>query len=149
MAATFNGLTASRGPGEIRQMRVNTNSLKEGAVVIFDTAQIKGSAKAPTAAGNIPIAGVLVDVLTSDGTVSGSSYNVQYTGKCFVLLGNGEAVNAGDRLIINDTDGSVKAIGTTDSCGVLGTALQTLTAGAANEMIEVELGIYFSGDTVP
>ncbi len=149
MVVTPFGLTAGRTPGTILPYIVNSAGLKEGAVVIFDSSAIKGAVKAPTASGNVGIAGVLVDVIESGGTTSGSTYNVQSTGIVPVLLGNGEAVTVGGKLQINDTDGSVKALGSTDSCDILGTTLQTLTAGSANDMIMVELRIQFTGDTVP
>ncbi len=149
MDVTPFGLAAARTRGKVEQVVINTSGLKEGAVVIWDSSVIKRNCKAPTASGNTGIAGVIVDVLDSSGTVSGSSYNIQRTGKCPVLLGNGEAVTVGGKLQINDTDGSVKALGSTDSCDILGVALQTLTAGSANDMIEVELQIQFTGDTVP
>ncbi len=147
--STFYGLTAARTPGEIHARKVNTNSLKEGAIVIWDTSAAGNSVKAPTGAAGTGIAGVIVDVLDSAGTVSGSMYNVQSTGICPVLLGNGELVTVGDKVIVNDTDGSCKGLGTTDSCDILGTTLQTLTAGTNNDLVMVELRIQFTGDTAP
>jgi hypothetical protein len=149
MAATFQGLSAYRTPGEIRQVIVNTSGLKEGAIVIWDSSAAGGSTKAPTGAGNTGIAGVLIDVLPSAGTTSGGLYNIQRSGVCPVLLDAGQSVTVGGKVIISDTDGSCKALGTTDSCDILGVALQTLTAGSANDLINVELQIQFSGDTVP
>lgn len=146
---TFIGLTAARTDGKTKMVRVNTTGLKEGAIVIHDSAQAGDSVKAPTGAGNTGIAGVLIDVLESAGTTSGSYYRIQQTGTCAVLLDAGQAVTVGGKVIISDTDGSCKALGTTDSCDILGVALQTLTAGSANDPIMVDLQIQFTGDTVP
>lgn len=145
------GLAAARtaNPDDIRYVLCATSSLQRGAVVIWDSSAIKNKVKAPTGAGDTGVAGVIVDELPSTGTSAGSYYNIQIRGKCPVLLDAGQAVTVGGKVIISDTDGSVKAIGTTDSCDIVGRALQTLTAGSNNDLIEVELGIAFSGDTVP
>lgn len=145
------GLSAARtaNPDDIRNVLVATTGLKRGAVVIWDSSAIKNKVKAPTGAGNTGVAGVIIDELPSAGTTSGNYYNIQIRGKCPVLLDAGQAVTVGNKVIVSDTDGSVKAISTTDQCDVVGVALQTLTAGSANDPIEVELGIYYVGDNVP
>lgn len=147
--STFYGLAASRSPGQIESVRINTTGLKQYAVVIWDSAQAGKSCKAPTAAGNTGVAGVIIDELDSSGTVSGSYYNIQKTGKCPVLLDAGQAVTVGGYLQVSDTDGSVKALGTTDQCDVVGKSCQTLTAGSANNPIMVDLNIFYVGDNVP
>lgn len=150
MTTTVYGLAAARTPGEIIPVRVNTSSLKEGAVVIWDSAQAKNSVKAPTGAGCTGVAGVLVDVLDSAGTVSGQMYNIQRTGTCGVLLKTSEGVTVGGYLQVADTDGSVKALGSTDSCDVVGKTRQTLTASASGaDKIEVDLNIFYVGDNTP
>lgn len=148
MSTTY-GLAASRTGGEIIPVRVNTAGLVEGAIVMWDSAQAKGSVKAPTGAGVVGLAGVLVGQIESGGTASGSEYQMQISGICPVLLDAGQTVTVGNKVIASDTDGSGKALGTTDQCDVLGTALQTLTAGSANDLIMVQLGIAYVGDNVP
>jgi len=149
MPTTFIGLSSTRFGGDTKQYQVNTASLKEGAVVIHDSSVAGQKVKAPTGAGNTGIAGVITNAQSASGTAVGDSVDVQYTGIANVLLKATEAVTVGGKVIIADTDGSVKALGTTDSCDILGVSLITKTAGAANEMIPVRLQIQFSGDTVP
>lgn len=143
------GLSAARTSGKINAYIVNTAGLVEGSIVIADSSAIKGAVKAPTGTGNTGIVGVLVDVLPSGGTVSGSQYNVQSTGIVPVRLTAGQAVTVGGMVITSGTDGSCRALGTTDSCDVLGQTKQTLTAGSNNDLIMVELRIAFVGDNVP
>ena len=146
----FIGLSSTRIGGETKQFSCNTAGLKEGAIVVHDTTAGKNNfVKAPGAAAATGIAGVIVNAQASGGTAVGDSVDVQYTGVANVLLDGTQAVTVGDKVIVSDTDGSCKGLGTTDSCDILGVTLITRTAGAANELIPVRLQIQFTGDTVP
>lgn len=147
--STFIGLSAARRDGEVTKYTCGTAGLKEGAVVIFDSSN-PGQVIAPGGAGATKVAGVIIDVLgTTGSTAVGDYVNVQRTGICNVLLDATVSCTYGDKLQVADTDGSVKPNTATDSCDIVGVALQTLTAGAANGMISVQLGIHFIGDFAP
>lgn len=147
--STIIGIASTRYAGNTRQFVINTAGLKEGAIVIHDSSAAGGKVKAPTGAGNSGIAGVIVNQQPAAGTAVGDSVDVQYDGVANVLLGTTLTVTDGGYVIINTTDGSCKALGSTDSCDVLGKTLLTRTAGAANELIPVQLGIFYVGDNVP
>jgi predicted RecA/RadA family phage recombinase len=149
MATDFIGLSAASKGVKTRTMKCATAGLKEGAVVIHDSSADGNKVKAPTAAANTGIAGVIWGQQPSSGTSAGDDVEVAYEGIVPVQLDATEAVTVGGKVIISDTDGSVKALGTTDSCDILGVTEITKTAGAANELIPVRIQIQFVGDNVP
>lgn len=149
MSTTPLGLSAAPKKYFSRPMLCATAGLKEGAVVVHDSSAIKDKVKAPTAAGNTGVAGVIVGQQPAAGTSAGDTVEVAWFGIVPVMLDAGQAVTVGGKVQISDVDGSVKALGTTDSCDIVGVTEQTLAAGAANELIDVRLQLQFTGDTVP
>ena len=148
MPTTFIGLSSTRFGGETKQVECNSSGLKEGAVVVWDSTNAGQLVKAPTGAGGTGVAGVICNAQVSGGTSVGDSVDVQFTGIANVLLDATEAVTVGQRVIVSDTDGSVKAA-TGDQVDYIGVALITKTAGSANELIPVALNIQYVGDAVP
>jgi hypothetical protein len=149
MATDFIGLSATSLGVKARPMKCATAGLNEGAVVVYDSAVAGNQCKAPTGVGNTGIAGVIWGQQREGGTAAGDDVMVAYEGVVPTQLDAGQAVTVGGKVITSDTDGSVRALGTTDSCDILGVAEQTKTAGASNELINVRLQIQFTGDTVP
>ena len=149
MSTTAIGKAAAPRSYLSRVMRCATAGLKEGAVVIYDSAVALGQVKAPTSGGITGVAGVIVGQQPSAGCAANADVEVAYAGIVPVQLDATEAVTVGGKLQISDVDGSCKALGTTDSCDIVGVTQITQTAGAANELIQVLLQIQFTGDTVP
>lgn len=135
MPTTFQGLSGSPRNYRSRPMQCNTAGLVEGSVVIYDTSKSGQLVKAPTAAGNTGVAGVIVGQQATGGTAVGDLVEVAYEGIVPILLGTTQAVTVGDKLIVAGTDGSVKGRGASTGCDVIAVCEETRTAGANNELI--------------
>lgn len=116
---------------------VYTASLHGGAAVVWDSTN-KG-VKAPAGAEAIGFAGFITNQQPSGGTTSGDRVDLQNAGVAIGLLKAGESVTYGQRLVIADTDGSVKAYDDAgdDNCSIVGIALATLTAGSQNDTLPI------------
>jgi hypothetical protein len=145
MATTFIGLSsAAKGRERLYAYKCNTAGLLEGAVFMFDGSVNGQLVKAPTGAAVAGVAGVLADVVNATtGTVVGTDINLQKDGVANVLLKAGEAVVAGDALVVAGTDGSVRKLntGTDDGADIVGYSEVARTAGATNELIPARVEI--------
>lgn len=117
---------------------VYSAGLQGGAAVVWDTSN--EGVKAPGGAEVTGFAGFITNAQPAAGTVSGDSIDLQNVGVAVGLLKAGEAVTAGDLLVIAGTDGSLKAYDDAgdDNLSIVGVALVTLTAGSQNNTIPVQ-----------
>lgn len=116
-----------------------TAGLQGGAAVVFDSTN--DGVKAPAGAAATGFAGFITNAQTSTGTASGDPVDLQDAGIAIGLLKAGETVAYGDLLVIAGTDGSVKAYddAADDNCSIVGTALASLIAGAANATLPISV----------
>ena len=108
-----------------------------GAAVVWDGTN--DGVKAPGGAEVVGFAGFITEQQTSSGTASGDRVSIQNAGIAVGLLDAGQSVTYGQRLVISDTDGSVKAYDDAgdDNCSIVGIALQTMTAGSNNDPLMI------------
>jgi hypothetical protein len=139
MATGFIGLAvAPRDRDVVYPTTINTAGLFEGAAVIYDTGN---QVKAPTGAKALGFAGLIADVTPPTGTVVGTDLNVQRNKIGMGLLQAGATATRGVGLVIAATDGSLRSFvdGTDTNCEIVGTSEITITAGATNIAIPVNL----------
>lgn len=141
--STFIGKGATSSAIRLFPYTLKTASLQQWACCVYDSSDDGNSVKAPAAANAAGFAGFLADAVPSGGTTAGLVYNfARMPGdKIPVLLAATEAVTVGDPLVVANTSGHLRkwALASDDDGSIVAFAEQTVTAGAAAEVIQARI----------
>lgn len=138
---SYIGLSATRVVTQAKNMSCTDASAYEGAVVMHNTDD-DDTCKLATGAAVPKVCGVIASYTGPTGTTALDRVLVQTAGQASVLLAATATVVRGDLLITANSSGHVKAWTNETSCTVIGYCLTAKTAGAAAEMIPVQLSFF-------
>lgn len=138
MGTTFIGKSVAPKRDRLYPATLNTANLKEGAAVVFDTGN---GVKAPAGDAAKGFAGLITNVMPSGGSTAGMDVDLQRTGEGMGILVAGGSCARGDKLVIANASGHLRAYvhGTDADCDIVGEATMAITGGADAYAVGVDL----------